>query len=239
MLVAQDGTIKIADFGLAKMRPPSSSSSSGQPGDEAQLGAVTGGTPAFLAPEVCAGGPYNGQAADVWALGASVYMMRCGRPPYVATGVLQLYHQIVTCPVAFPPDVAMCAGLRRLLEEGMLRKDPAERWSSAQVLFDPWVQEEWHEDEQQQQGVLSDEGASAAATAVPFPPHAAQPPPCLYHPISLSQAEVAGSIAPIRAPHGSTHSSSPDLAHHGGVEGGGGSAFEPVGERGDAIETTN
>ena len=108
LLVAEDGTVKIADFGLAKVL---------YEGGEQRLLGSGGGTPAFLAPEACTGEPYQGQAADVWALGATIYMLRYGRPPFVADGVLQLYHKILTEPVAFPDaEAAVCPGLRRLLE---------------------------------------------------------------------------------------------------------------------------
>ena len=33
----------------------------------------TAGTPAFLAPEVCAGLPYHGTSADIWALGICLW----------------------------------------------------------------------------------------------------------------------------------------------------------------------
>ena len=41
----------------------------------------TVGTPAFLAPEVCAGLPYHGAAADIWALGICLYMFVFGASP--------------------------------------------------------------------------------------------------------------------------------------------------------------
>jgi serine/threonine protein kinase len=175
----EDGTVKIADFGLARVVGS---------GDERLLGA--GGTPAFQAPEVCAGEGYQGQAADVWALGATVYMIRFGRPPFVADGVLQLYSKVITDPVTFPTDVALCAGLRRLLE-GMLQKDPAQRWTVAQIVADPWLQQEWEE-----QGEGEPPQASAPmSTAVGSPRRSV-----VYPPITVSPAEILGSIAPIRPP---------------------------------------
>ena len=136
LLVAQDGTVKIADFGLAKVL---------YEGGEQRLLGSGGGTPAFLAPEACTGEPYQGQAADVWALGATIYMLRYGRPPFVADGVLQLYHKILTEPVAFPDaEAAVCPGLRRLLE-GMLQKDAAQRLTMAQVASEHWLLDDWAE----------------------------------------------------------------------------------------------
>jgi calcium/calmodulin-dependent protein kinase kinase 2 len=52
------------------------------------------GTPAFMSPELCAGIAYNGQLADVWALGATMYMIRCGRPPFVSMQIVELYDKV-------------------------------------------------------------------------------------------------------------------------------------------------
>lgn len=41
-----------------------------------------------MSPELCSGGEYSGQLADVWALGATMYMIRCGKPPFMANQVL-------------------------------------------------------------------------------------------------------------------------------------------------------
>lgn len=48
------------------------------------VAAVVGGTPAFFAPEMCTKGAYNGAHADLWAMGASLFMMLYGRLPYQA-----------------------------------------------------------------------------------------------------------------------------------------------------------
>ena len=52
------------------------------------------GTPAFMSPELCAGAAYNGQLADVWALGATMYMIRCGRPPFISLQIVELYDKV-------------------------------------------------------------------------------------------------------------------------------------------------
>jgi serine/threonine protein kinase len=47
-----------------------------------------------MSPELCAGIAYNGQLADVWALGATMYMIRCGRPPFVSMQIVELYDKV-------------------------------------------------------------------------------------------------------------------------------------------------
>jgi serine/threonine protein kinase len=74
VLLDAKGTPKVADFGLAKLV-------------DANLAATqsdaTMGTPAYMAPEQAAGGSKDvGPAADVYALGAILYELLCGRVPF-------------------------------------------------------------------------------------------------------------------------------------------------------------
>jgi tetratricopeptide (TPR) repeat protein len=77
---------KITDFGLAKQ-------------DEVQLTAssVMLGTPAYMAPEQAAGDNRRvGPPADVYALGAILYEMLTGRPPFRGNGALDILEQVRT-----------------------------------------------------------------------------------------------------------------------------------------------
>ena len=73
VLVREDGTAMISDFGIARVA-----------GDPAitQSGMLTG-TPSYFSPEL-ARGESPGPSADVWALGATLYAAVEGRPPYQA-----------------------------------------------------------------------------------------------------------------------------------------------------------
>ncbi len=55
---------------------------------------VVVGTPAFMGPELHTSNAFNGQLADVWALGATVYMLLCGHPPFVASQLIELYEKV-------------------------------------------------------------------------------------------------------------------------------------------------
>src|SRR5262245_12950961 len=74
VLLTQDGTPKISDFGLAKRL------------DEEQGRTRTGdvlGTPSYMAPEQAAGKTREiGPGADIYSLGAILYEMLTGRPPF-------------------------------------------------------------------------------------------------------------------------------------------------------------
>ena len=97
------GVVKIADFGISKML-------SG--GDKL---VDTAGTPAFMSPELCDGKQYSGRLADVWAFGGTMFMLRFGRPPFLAPQVLQLYYKIINDPLEFPADAAPVASWKRIL----------------------------------------------------------------------------------------------------------------------------
>jgi WD40 repeat protein len=87
VLLAEDGTPKITDFGLARKL--------GEAGQTA-TGAVMG-TPSYMAPEQASGQSNEiGPAADVYALGAILYECLTGRPPFRAATSLDTLLQVVS-----------------------------------------------------------------------------------------------------------------------------------------------
>jgi serine/threonine protein kinase len=65
--------------------------------------AVAKGTPDYLAPEVLLCEPY-GPAVDWWALGVVVFELLVGVPPFHAPTPVQIFENILTNNVAWPPD---------------------------------------------------------------------------------------------------------------------------------------
>jgi predicted Ser/Thr protein kinase len=127
ILIAADGTPKIADFGLAK----SLDVESGLTATESILG-----TPSYMAPEQAEGKARQvGPLADVYALGAILYELLVGRPPFRGTTVLETLEQVKTAePV---PPSRLVPGLPRDAETialKCLQKDPAKRYASAATL---------------------------------------------------------------------------------------------------------
>jgi serine/threonine protein kinase len=71
-------------------------------------------------------------------LGATVFMLKYGHPPFVAGNLLNLYNKIQNDPLVFPPQMKISPGLQDLLEN-MLRKDPNERFTLDKVILHPWM----------------------------------------------------------------------------------------------------
>jgi WD40 repeat protein/serine/threonine protein kinase len=120
---------KVTDFGLAKRIDETLG------GDGTRTGAVMG-TPSYIAPEQASGKNRDiGPAADVYALGAILYELLTGRPPFRGETpletVLQVLHDDPVPPKRLHPHVP------RDLETICLKclsKQPAQRYSSASAL---------------------------------------------------------------------------------------------------------
>jgi tetratricopeptide (TPR) repeat protein/tRNA A-37 threonylcarbamoyl transferase component Bud32 len=128
VLLAEDGTPKIADFGLAKRLDEQGQTASG---------AIVG-TPSYMPPEQASGkGKELGPAADIYALGAILYECLTGRPPFrAATPLDTILHVIAYDPV---PPSRLEPKTPRDLETVCLKclqKDPQRRYSSARELAD-------------------------------------------------------------------------------------------------------
>ena len=92
ILVAADGTAKIADFGIAKSVSPSDGSTGGK--DLTATGQLLG-TPAYLAPERIEGEPASPRS-DLWALGVVLYEALTGEKPFTGRTPLEVASAVVS-----------------------------------------------------------------------------------------------------------------------------------------------
>jgi WD40 repeat protein len=126
VLLAEDGTPKITDFGLAKKLD-----AIGQTGSGAIMG-----TPSYMAPEQASGKSKElGPACDVYALGAVLYECLTGRPPFMAATPLDTIMQVVRDePV---PVTQLNRQVPRDLETiclKCLQKEASKRYATAAAL---------------------------------------------------------------------------------------------------------
>lgn len=119
ILLTTDGQAKLTDFGIARSQADVSLT---------QTGLVTG-SPAYLAPEV-ASGSGAGTASDVWSLGATLFHVLSGKPPYdVSANMIGGLYRIVHEEPPRLPD----AGAYDDLLRATMDRDPAERWPMERV----------------------------------------------------------------------------------------------------------
>jgi tetratricopeptide (TPR) repeat protein len=125
VLLSGDGVPKIADFGLALRL------------DRGQTGPsnIVVGTPVYMSPEQATGQADIGPAADIYSLGATLYEMICGRPPFRGSTIMDTLNLVKTAePVAprqlqpsVPPDLqTICLKC--------LHKNPAQRYATAEAF---------------------------------------------------------------------------------------------------------
>ncbi|QMU79282.1 serine/threonine protein kinase [Streptacidiphilus sp. PB12-B1b] len=113
VLIGHDGRVVLTDFGIARVEGDPSVTSTG----------MLVGAPSYISPER-ARGRIPGAPSDLWSLGATLYAMVEGRPPYDKGSALSTLTAVMTEELTPPanggPLVPVIAGL--------LRKDPQERF---------------------------------------------------------------------------------------------------------------
>lgn len=125
VLLAEDGRIKIGDFGLARATTANTAS-----------GAQLLGTIAYLAPELVTRGMADARS-DIYSLGIMLYEMLVGEQPYKGEQPMQIAFQHATDSV--PRPSVKNPGVPEQLDELVLwatEKSPDERPTDAQVMLD-------------------------------------------------------------------------------------------------------
>jgi Tol biopolymer transport system component len=135
IMLAEDGRLKVLDFGLAKLKPALSSTESTTllTRSLTEQHAVVG-TAAYMSPEQSEGRPVD-HRSDIFSLGVVLYEMACGRRPFQGDSFFSIISSILKdtpAPVSSVNRV-MPASLDRIITRA-LAKDPADRFQDAVEL---------------------------------------------------------------------------------------------------------
>jgi serine/threonine protein kinase/tetratricopeptide (TPR) repeat protein len=138
ILLDENGEPMVSDFGLAKWLDQTS---------DLTRTLETLGTPGYIAPEQAESRAGDlTSAADIYSLGAILFYLLSGRPPFVGPNVLSVIHQAAATPA--PRLRSLAPSLDRDLETMVARcleSDPKERYQSAGALaedFEHWLRHE-------------------------------------------------------------------------------------------------
>ncbi len=125
IMVTPEGQVKVTDFGLALARGEVRLTKKG----------MIVGTVLYLAPELVLDAPSD-HRADLYAVGAVLYELLTGGPPFVAGDPLAILSQILNTPVTSPRvvDPSIPVELERIILK-LLEKDPANRFAAAEEVL--------------------------------------------------------------------------------------------------------
>ncbi|ANB12890.1 serine/threonine protein kinase ATG1 [Sugiyamaella lignohabitans] len=122
--------LKLADFGFARSLPSTS------------LAETLCGSPLYMAPEILRYEKYNAKA-DLWSVGAVVYEMVIGKPPFQAANHVDLLKKIQQADdkIAFPSSSNASEEIRKLIRS-LLKKSPTERVGFSEFFQNPILRED-------------------------------------------------------------------------------------------------
>lgn len=126
IFITKEGVAKLADLGLAR---------SEQGNDRLTASGHLIGTPAFMSPEQASGNSAIDTRSDLYALGATLFALTTGSPPFTGNGVFAIAAKLLTEPA--PDARTLNPGLSQATARVIARclaKSPAERFQSPQEL---------------------------------------------------------------------------------------------------------
>ncbi len=123
--IKSDGTVKVLDFGLAKVTQASAGAQSENSPTLSMAATQAGvilGTAAYMAPEQARGKPVDSRA-DIWAFGVVLYEMLTGKRLFKGEDITEILASVVK----EQPDLSAVPPRVRPLLQSCLEKDPKKR----------------------------------------------------------------------------------------------------------------
>jgi serine/threonine-protein kinase len=130
IILAPGGTAKLTDLGLARAQDDKAAA-------ESEAGKAYG-TPYYISPEQIRGEVDIDYRADIYSLGATMYHLVTGRPPFEADTPSAVMHKHLKQPLK-PPDhinTALSAGISEIIEVAMAKKREDRYASTRDMLED-------------------------------------------------------------------------------------------------------
>lgn len=143
LLVANNGTVKILDLGIARLRRDETTASS-----QTSMGSMIG-TPDYVAPEQIESSGEVDIRADVYSLGCTLYTLLAGRTPFHGEQYSTQMSKLIAHTKQYPPDLKSVAPgtpteLAKIVHR-MIAKKPGERFQTPQDVADSLL--EWSDSE--------------------------------------------------------------------------------------------
>lgn len=121
------GNVKVSDFGLSNILRPG------------MLFTTFCGSPVYTSPEVVMHKQYNGTMADVWSLGAVLYVMVTGGMPWrLEKNAVKNMDQLLAAKFKLPDSLGLSEEVKDLIRK-MLTADAKDRATLEQVASHPWL----------------------------------------------------------------------------------------------------
>jgi len=125
IMVLKNGTIKITDFGIARVATSS----------RTRTGIIMG-TPTYMSPEQMAGRRVDGRS-DIFSLGIVLYELLTGEKPFTGESITTLMYQIANQPHPSPrdynPDIPDCC--LKIIDKALM-KEAEQRYQKGNELFE-------------------------------------------------------------------------------------------------------
>jgi serine/threonine-protein kinase PpkA len=189
ILFKTDGTVVLADFGIAKALDSSST---------ATMAGASVGTPDYMSPEQARGEPVDGRA-DLYALGVMLYELLIGRPPYDGSDPFAVALAHLTQPVPTLPSEF--AWLQPVLDR-LMAKQPKDRFDSGEHFVAALTRLRERMPKAQAEAVLRHDTAKRtaieSAATVPVSTGATRPAPAIgvrrRWPLALGAAALLAAV---------------------------------------------